>query len=97
MDFKYIGERQGNVPEGKRHGFGICHCLLSGSRYIGLFTEDSFNFGLQLSSDGSCYLGSFKRNEQSGNGIHTSADISTVYLGQWMYGQMSGVGIMAWD
>lgn len=59
FDYNYIGERAKD-GSGKREGFGLSECLLTGKQQVGVFSNDELKFGVVVYQDGTCYMGAFE-------------------------------------
>ena len=78
LDCRYKGEK--HAETGKRHGFGVSECLLTGNCFVGTFAQDSPSYGVMVYRDGGCYIGSFCEGSKHGSGICMSAE-GSLYLG----------------
>ena len=87
-DYNYIGERAKD-GSGKREGFGLAECLLTGKQQVGMFSNDELQFGVVVYQDGTCYMGNFKGDQKSGAGLSLAPD-KTFFFGEWLNGKMDG-------
>ena len=78
---------QGEVKNGKPHGFGIL-IFPNGLKYVGEFKDGLSNGQGTSTYDGSKYVGEFKDGKQHGKGIDFDSDLGMKYEGEFKNGKI---------
>eukprot|EP00956_Cyclotella_meneghiniana_P005117 scaffold6369_cov73-Cyclotella_meneghiniana.AAC.3 len=89
----YNSTYQGELEDGKKHGFGIM-IYSNGSSYNGEWCEGKRNGrGLYQYADGASYDGEWCENKKHGRGVLKFADGGSYYDGEWCKDKRHGRGI----